>query len=91
MAPEAHAGSVPPRLARQWPETDFSSASVRFDEIQSGGVPRDGIPAVTGPAMRRVGSETRICTAEPVTTVELAGAVPRAYPLRYLTWHEIVN
>ena len=24
-------------------------------------------------------------------TLEIAGATPRAYPIRYLTWHEIVN
>ena len=29
--------------------------------------------------------------ANPVITVEIEGALPRAYPIRYLTWHEIVN
>ena len=24
-------------------------------------------------------------------SVEIDGSVPRAYPIRYLTWHEIVN
>jgi hypothetical protein len=28
---------------------------------------------------------------EPVITLEIEGEVPRAYPIRYLTWHEIVN
>jgi len=91
LAPRLHAGSVPPALARQWPETDFSRTAVPFAEILSGGVPRDGIPAITAPAMRRVGAEARLAEADPVMTVEIAGAEPRAYPLRYLTWHEIVN
>ncbi|MCK4713177.1 MAG: DUF3179 domain-containing protein, partial [Marinosulfonomonas sp.] len=28
---------------------------------------------------------------EPVITLEIKGQTPRAYPIRYLTWHEIVN
>jgi hypothetical protein len=32
-----------------------------------------------------------IPATEPVITLELAGQAPRAYPLRYMTWHEIVN
>jgi hypothetical protein len=28
----------------EWPETDFSKHWVPFEEIFSGGVPRDGIP-----------------------------------------------
>ena len=35
--------------------------------------------------------DDKITDREPVVTVEIDGAKPRAYPLRYLTWHEIVN
>ncbi|QPH53532.1 DUF3179 domain-containing protein [Pontivivens ytuae] len=73
-----------------WPNTDFERASVPVEEIMSGGVPRDGIPALTDPEMIPVGTAD-LPGNEPVMTVELPGAEPRAYPLRYLTWHEIVN
>ena len=76
---------------RAWPETDFDRTVVPLGEIMSGGVPRDGIPAITGPRMIEAASETRISAREPVMTLEVAGADPRAYPLRYLTGHEIVN
>ncbi len=90
--PTAAAGEAAPAAWRQaWPQTDFDRALVPFDEILSGGVPRDGIPALTDSAMIPVADETRLQAAEPVMTVEIEGAAPRAYPLRYLTWHEIVN
>ena len=75
----------------EWPNTDFSRSSVDFAEILSGGPPKDGIPAVDDPAFLSAGDETRLGGREPVITLELAGEQPRAYPLRYLTWHEIVN
>ncbi len=90
-SPARAQGSLPAGWERDWPETDFSQSAVPFSEIISGGVPRDGIPAITAPAMIRVLEEIRIEPREPVMTVEIEGATPRAYPLRYLTWHEIVN
>jgi hypothetical protein len=64
---------------------------VPSSEIFSGGVPRDGIPALSDPNMVAVAEDSRLSNVEPVMAVELAGALPRAYPLRYLTWHEIAN
>ncbi|WP_370270717.1 DUF3179 domain-containing protein [Nioella sp.] len=81
----------PDRWRHAWPNTDFSRTSVAFSEIMSGGPPRDGIPALTGPGFIPVAEETRLDPTEPVIAVELGDATPRAYPLRYLTWHEIVN
>ncbi len=75
----------------EWPRTDFSRSSVAFDEILSGGPPKNGIPALDSPRMLPVGSETRLAEAEPVMVLELDGQTPRAWPLRYLMWHEIVN
>lgn len=76
---------------QEWPNTDFSRSLVEFSEILSGGPPRDGIPAIDSPGFHRAGEERDLQPAEPVITVELEGEIPRAYPLRYLTWHEIVN
>ena len=76
----------------EWPDTDFSRSSVQnWGEILSGGPPKDGIPALSDPSFLRVKGERRIKGREPVITVEIDGAEPRAYPIRYLMWHEIVN
>ncbi len=81
----------PTQWAREWPNTDFSRTSVDFSEIMSGGPPRDGIPALDDPRMIEASAETRLDATEPVVVVRLEGELPRAYPVRYLTWHEIVN
>ena len=76
----------------EWPKTDFGITSVgSWAEIMSGGPPRDGIPALSDPQLIRAEDETKIGEREPVITVEIEGEIPRTYPLRYLTWHEIVN
>ncbi len=76
----------------EWPNTDFSKTSIsNWVEILSGGPPKDGIPALDDPQFIRVAEEDRIGPREPVIAVEIDGAEPRAYPIRYLTWHEIVN
>jgi len=75
----------------EWPKTDFNTTSVEsWAEILSGGPPKDGIPALTAPSFIAAAGETRLDDREPVITLKLGGAV-RAYPIRYLTWHEIVN
>jgi hypothetical protein len=75
----------------EWPTTNFTRTSVDFNDIMSGGPPKDGIPAVDDPTFIGVGDETRLGDREPVIALELDGQTPRAYPIRYLTWHEIVN
>ena len=76
----------------EWPDTDFADTSVsNWAEILSGGPPKDGIPSLSDPSFIDVASESRIGDREPVIAVEIDGAKPRAYPIRYLTWHEIVN
>lgn len=90
MAGLAHAD--PGFWRNEWPDTNFNKTSVKnWAEFMSGGPPKDGIPALSNPKFRKVASERRISGTEPVITVEINGATPRAYPLRYLTWHEIVN
>ena len=75
----------------EFPETDFQKTSLEsWLEIRSGGVGKDGIPALDHVEMIAVAA-ANIPATEPVITLELAGQAPRAYPLRYMTWHEIVN
>ncbi|WP_417524726.1 DUF3179 domain-containing protein [Marinovum sp.] len=86
------AGADPRSWSHEWPDTDFTKTSVtNWGEILSGGPPKDGIPALDGPGFIPAARETRIGAREPVITVEIKGTKPRAYPIRYLTWHEIVN
>jgi hypothetical protein len=57
----------------------------------SGGVPKDGIPSIDEPEFAPV-AERRdwLADREPVIGLAINGDA-RAYPLRVLTWHEIVN
>ena len=76
--------------AHEWPNTDFEQSSVNFADIMSGGPAKDGIPSLASVAFVSV-AENSIPDREPVITLEIDGQTPRAYPLRYLTWHEIAN
>ena len=76
----------------EWPNTDFENTSVdNWVQIMSGGPPKDGIPALDDPTFMAVADKPDLMPREPVITLEIEGETPRAYPIRYLTWHEIVN
>lgn len=76
----------------EWPETDFGKTSVsNWVEILSGGPGKDGIPALDDPQWVEVNQKQGLEPREPVITLAPEGARARAYPLRYLMWHEIVN
>jgi len=80
------------RWAYEWPKTDFKKSSVDLKEIISGGPPKDGIPSIDKPRFMpadRVNSQD-LAPTEPVIGVVIKGQA-KAYPLRILTWHEIVN
>jgi hypothetical protein len=75
---------------RGW-KTDFSLHSIAYDEISSGGVPRDGIPPLDNPSFTipEIASDW-LSDQEPVIALDVNGQ-SRAYPLQIITWHEIVN
>ncbi len=79
----------PARWQAEWPDTDFSKHSVAFDDILSGGPPKDGIPSIDAPVFAPV-AEAGLPEQEPVIGLTI-GDDARAYPLRILIWHEIVN
>ncbi|MBI4988839.1 MAG: DUF3179 domain-containing protein [Rhodocyclales bacterium] len=89
------AASVRAQLAvedrQSWPKTDFAKRTVDLAEIQFGGPPKDGIPAIDRPRFDTA-SQARAWLApqEPVIVLRLAGRA-RAYPLQILMYHEIVN
>lgn len=73
--------------------TDFSIRSIALDEITFDGNTRDSIPPVGTPQFIPVGEALalgQIGELEPVLSVGINGDF-RAYPLRILLWHEIVN
>ena len=73
----------------EWPNTDFSKTNVVWIDIISGGPGKDGIPALISPEFMDL-AKAALPDNEPVLTLSLAD-IARAYPLRYLIWHELVN
>ncbi len=68
---------------------DLKGASVPAERILAGGPPRDGIPAIDRPRFvsapaARLGPEDRVLGVA-------VNGVAKAYPIRILNWHEIVN
>ncbi|MCY9785250.1 DUF3179 domain-containing protein [Nocardiopsis sp. EMB25] len=63
---------------------------VDVDRLLSGGPPPDGIPALTDPAFEDAEEVDWLEATDPVMAVS-AGGEERAYPVRILIWHEIVN
>jgi hypothetical protein len=85
------AAASPEFWRSEWPDTNFEKTTVSsWGEILSGGPPKDGIPALSDPDFVRASGKSGIEPTEPVITLEMGGEA-RAYPIRYLTWHEIVN
>jgi thiol-disulfide isomerase/thioredoxin len=81
----------PPPGAQAQFKTDFTKHSVSYDEILSGGPPKDGIPAIDTPKFVTVEeADEWLQPQEPVIMVEV-GEVAKAYPIQILMWHEIVN
>ena len=80
-----------PRGAESEFSTDFSVHSVPYEDILSGGPPKDGIPAIDEPNFVSVAeADEWLALVEPVIHVQVGDAA-RAYPIQVLTWHEIVN
>lgn len=65
-------------------------ATVDRDLIVSGGPPPDGIPPIDQPTFVDPADVGWLVAQEPVLSVELGGRA-KAYPVRILMWHEIVN
>lgn len=81
---------------REWPRTDFAKHAAPLREIKSGGPLKDGIPAIDQPRFEALvagkvrGWAAEIGDTEAVISLAIEGDA-RAYPLRVLIWHEIVN
>ncbi len=73
-----------------WPKTDFTKHSVDLGDIMSGGPPKDGIPSIDDPKFVPQAEYKGTAESEPVISLKIGGEA-KAYPLRILIWHEIVN
>ena len=70
--------------------SDDLPARLRVEEIQWGGVGVDGIPALTRPRTIPASFATYLEPGDPVFGLAIDGYA-RAYPLRIMDWHEMVN
>jgi hypothetical protein len=68
---------------------DLGDAEVPLQAIEKGGPPRDGIPSIDAPRFVPA-AEAELRPDDRVLGVALNG-VAKAYPVRILNWHEIVN
>jgi len=91
LAAIATAAAQGDELRLEWPNTDFSKRTVEISEIESGGPPKDGIPALDRPGFMSVRrAELWLKPEEPVIALRV-GEEARAYPIQILMFHEIVN
>jgi hypothetical protein len=91
--PEAAQGVLPagPSALDDMRADEFPAALIDIDEIISGGPPPDGIPPIEDPVFLPVIDNIDILDPdESVVALEIDGDA-RAYPVRAMIWHEIVN
>ncbi len=69
---------------------NLTKAIIPISEIYQGGPPRDGIPSLDTPVFENV-DEVDWLNDEDLIVAVGVGEDHRAYPLRILVWHEIVN
>lgn len=69
---------------------DTRNLQVAPDTLLRGGPEKDGIPALRNPAVARSSDAGFLDLDDRVVGVQIGG-VSRAYPIRLLNWHEVVN
>ena len=69
---------------------DFSKHSIPPEDIRGGGPPKDGIPAILEPHFISAAEATFLADTDEVIGVADKDQA-KAYPLRILNWHEVVN
>lgn len=69
----------------------LSPSIIDTEEIASGGPPKDGIPALTYPVMETIWSANHWLNDHDQVLGIVINGKARAYPIRILNWHEIVN
>ena len=80
--------AVPVTAQADW---DYSKHSIPVEDIRGGGPPKDGIPALFDPEYIGAGEADKLLDPEEEVLGLVINGVPRAYPIRILSWHELVN
>jgi hypothetical protein len=70
---------------------DVTRHSIPLGDIESGGPWRDGIPALDHPVFLNASGADRSLKSEDMVLGVEFGSVAKAYPVRILNWHEVVN
>jgi Protein of unknown function (DUF3179) len=70
---------------------DVTHHLTRLDEIQAGGPPKNGIPALDHPAFVSASEADQTLKAQDMILGVVFSGVAKAYPVRILNWHEVVN
>ncbi len=68
----------------------IDNALIPVDDIKKGGPPRDGIPSLENPTFVTADDVTYLKGHDRILGISING-VSRAYPIRILNYHEIVN
>ena len=69
---------------------DVTRHTIDIEEIRGGGPPKNGIPALVEPSFVSSAEAGPLRSGDIVLGVSLGG-VSKAYPIRILNWHELVN
>lgn len=69
---------------------DLTGAIIPASQIFNGGPGKDGIPAIDKPKFVSVRKARFMKNDDRILGIEIAG-IARAYPIKILNWHEIVN
>ena len=69
---------------------DLTAHNIPVEDIRSGGPPRDGIPALADPDFIMVDRASYLGDEDRILGLAV-GREARAYPIKILNWHEIVN
>lgn len=69
---------------------ELTNLKIPAEEIKRGGPPRDGIPSIDTPRFLAAANADFLKKDDLVLGVQFNG-VAKAYPIRILNWHEIVN
>lgn len=83
-------GIANPLLAKALNGFDLNQTTVPVTQILSGGPPKDGIPALLKPQFIPGAKAVYLNPDDKVLGLNMDG-ISKAYPLKILNWHEIVN
>lgn len=70
---------------------DVTRHIISLNDIQSGGPPRDGIPALYHPAFTSSKEANHVLRPNDLVLGIATKEASKAYPVRILNWHEVIN